>query len=204
MERKRVIAAFGDVRGFRKWTLRAMNTTEISSAFIEQLYGHFETFSQGTPNFVKYLGDGILIIRELGGGHNCGNARQFLLDISNLAASVHQSIKGVWPRPDGFRVRVVCGFVWKRMTLKRIGKKHVLHPEYIGYPVNMAQSLLYAYPDISCICHESITELIGEKKTGLCFKQLPSPKERRYGIDPQDFNGLWSFGPHSKTEIAPQ
>lgn len=198
MERKKVIAAFGDIRGFRKWTLRAMNTPEVSSAFIEEVYRHFETFSQSTNNFVKYLGDGILIIKELGNGHNCGNARSFLQEIYTLNTQVHDALKKVWPRPEGFRVRVACGHVWKRYTLKRIRGHHVRHPEYIGYPVNMAQSLLYVYPEIPTICHESITELIGTKTNGLVFERLPAPKERRHGVDPQDFHGLWTFRPGSK------
>ncbi len=193
MERKKVIAAFGDVRGFRKWTLRAMNAPEVSADFIEDVYGHFERFSQRTNNTVKYLGDGIMVIKELGTGHNCGVARQFIREIYELNENIHLALKKIWPRPDGFRVRVACGHVWKRYTLKRIRGRHVRHPEYIGYPVNMAQSLLYVYPEISCICHESITELIGSKTSGLIFERLAPPKERRHGVDPQDFNGLWSF-----------
>jgi hypothetical protein len=195
MERKRIIAAFGDIRGFRKWTLRALNSPEVSEGFIRDVYSNFEQFSQKTSNYVKYLGDGLLIVRELGNGHNCGTARQFLHEVHNLTVAIEDSIKGIWPRPDGFRARVACGYVWKRPTIKRWKGRNFNHAEYIGYAVNMAQALLYVYPEIQNICHESIVELIGPKKNGLVLERLAPPKERRHGVDPQDFNGLWRFGP---------
>lgn len=194
MERKRIIAAFGDIRGFRKWTLRALNSPEISERFIEEVYGHFEHFTQDTTSYVKYLGDGLLIIRELGNGKISKIAKQFLYEVHDLTKNIEGSIQGTWPRPDGFRVRVACGYVWKRQTRKRYDGRNFRHPEYIGYAVNMAQALLYVYPETPNICHESIIELIGTKKNGMVFEQLPPPKERRHGVDPQDFNGLWSFG----------
>lgn len=195
MERKRIIAAFGDIRGFRKWILRANNSPENAGDLMEAIYLLFEDFTRRSGAYVKFMGDGFLAIIELRTGHNCGVARELLGDMHQLTADVVNLMKPVYPRPDGFRVRVAAGHVWKRMTLKKLHGKILRHPEYIGYAVNMAQSLLYVYPEIECICHESIIELIGPKKHGLLFTRLAPPKERRHGVDPQDFEGLWSFGP---------
>lgn len=211
MERTRIIAAFGDIRGFRKWTVRALNAPEVASLFIDEVYRSFEAFEHESATYVKFLGDGLMIVRELSTGHNCGTARRFLQELDLLNVRVHEAIKNIYPRPDGFRVRAVSGHVWKRQTvcgglcnlMKRAGRK-VHKAEFIGYPVNMAQSLLFVYPEIPTVCHESVVELMGTKTCGLSLKQLPAPKEPRYGVDPQDFHGLWSFRATEKNKTVAQ
>lgn len=194
MERKRIIAAFGDVRGFRKWTLRALNSPEIAGDFIEEIYSIFEKFSLESNGYMKYLGDGLLIILEIENAQNSVAIQEFLKDLIKLVGNVESAIKKIWPRPDGFRIRVASGHVWKRSTMKRESRRSLRQPEYIGYAINMAQALLYVYPEINTICHESIIEIIGAKHDRLVFERLQPPEERRFGVDPQDFAGLWSFG----------
>jgi class 3 adenylate cyclase len=194
MQRKRVLVAFGDVRGFRKWTQRALNAPEIASDMIDRIYKHFESFAVDTRYWVKLLGDGIMIVQELHpSGHNCGLARRFLRDTHTLARSVSDEIQKVYPRPDGFRIRNTSGYVWKRPTVHQYKEKHSKHSEYIGYAVNLAQSLLYVLPEVEAVCHESLVEMIGDKRQGLTFEQLEPPTERRHGVDPADFLGLYRY-----------
>ncbi len=193
MERKRVVAAFGDVRGFRRWILRANNSPENVSNLMDVVYRHFESCAQKSGLYMKFMGDGFLIILELANGHSCKKVRNLLVDMFNLTEKVTAAMKMSYPRPDGFRVRVAAGHVWKRMTLQRLHGEIVRHAEYIGYALNLAQSLLYVYPEVECVAHESIIEIVGTKKNGLVFGQLEAIKERRLGVDPQDFAGLWSF-----------
>ncbi len=197
MERKRVLVSFGDLRGFRKWIIRGANAPEVSELLIENVYSIFEEFHKRTGYYVKYLADGILIVKELGPGHNCGHAKKFLNDTHGLALAVMESLKDVWPRPDGFRIRDTSGYIWKRSSLHHIQGKWMHLPEYIGYALNMAHSLLYVYPEELCICTEGFIEIIGQKRNGLVLERLPPPDEKRQGIDPQDFLGLYSVRPHS-------
>lgn len=202
MERKRVLVAFGDIRGFRKWTIRAMNAPEIAGTLIKGVYELFEAFSHRTGYYVKYLGDGILIVKELGPGHNCGTARRFMHDVHELAEAVSEKLKGVYPRPDGFRIRETCGHVWKRYSLLWVRGRPMRCAEYIGYAINMAQALLSAYPEILHICHEANLELIGQKKNGFSSEHLSPPNERRHGVDPQDFAGLFRIWIERKNNDA--
>lgn len=199
-----MIAVFGDVRGFRKWILRANNAPENAGELMNKIYVHFEGFSQRSGAYIKFMGDGFLVILELKNGHNCGTTLSLLQEMLDLTKNIVESMRGYYPRPDGFRVRIAAGHVWKRMTMSwhHPRGRLIRQPEFIGYAVNMAQSLLYVYPEIECICHESIIEIVGAKKNGLVFERLEPPKERRHGVDPQDFEGLWSFRLDEKNKNA--
>lgn len=168
---------------------------------MDDVYQIFEGVAQGPNQYVKFLGDGFMVIQELRNGHNCGTVRRLLQELIALSERVNARLLTGYPRPDGFRVRVTTGMVWKRPTITQVRGKFTKHPEYIGYAVNMAQSLLYVYPEQSCICHEGVVEILGPKKNGLVLKHLETPKERRAGIDQMDFTGLWSFGLDKKTVV---
>lgn len=198
MDRKKIVVAFGDIRGFRRWMLRAINAPEIAWETMNQIYLLFEDYSCRSQNYIKFLGDGFVVIKELNRKNNALVVRSILEDMAILSRSIIETLKMTYPRPDGFRVRVATGHVWKRITKKKINGRIVNHPEYIGYAINMAQSLLYVYPEINCICHEGIIEIIGKRKNGISVEHLEPPKERRSGIDQQDFTGLWSFEVNEK------
>ncbi len=192
MLRKRVVVAFGDIIGFRTWTRRAMTTPEESRDFIESFYRALEAYSLKTKAYVKFLGDGLMIVWEIEGGKN-GDVARFLIEIYELALSIQNMIVKHYPRPLGIRFRVCSGYVWKIiMTKKRLGEK-IKCAEYVGYVVNLAEHLLHVSPRVLCVCHESVVETMGSKKTGLRFEELEGPTELPRGVDPEDLAGLRSF-----------
>ncbi len=196
MERKRVLVAFGDILGFGSWMIRASNAPEVTHDLIDQVYAEFERFMAHMNCHVKFLGDGLMIIREMGGGHNCKMTREFLVDAYHFAFSVNEIIKDHYPRPDGFRLRVASGHVWKRSMTH--GKRR--GDEYVGYSVNLAQRLLEVSPQTLAVCHESIVEILAQKKGIIAFERMGDPKERPRGVDLADLAGLYCFRVDDKNQ----
>lgn len=165
------------------------------SNIIANVYVEFERMAMECGYYVKFLGDGLMMVREMGGGHNCGVTMKFLQDAESLTHRIEEIIRVHWPRPDGFRIRVTSGHVWKRMaTIRSGGRRQTIRlPEYIGYSVNLAQRLLEVQPTIACICDESIPEILGPKKQKLSLERMGTPKERPRGVDPEDLERLWIF-----------
>lgn len=180
--------------------IRASNTPEITHQLIDEVYSEFERFLGRDNCHVKFLGDGLMIIRELRNGHNCGMTRQFLIDTYHFAFAVNEIIKGHYPHPDGFRLRVASGHVWKRST--NTGDRRQRNPEYVGYSVNLAQRMLEVSPKTLAVCHESIVEILAEKKGILAFERLGDPKERPRGVDLADLQGLYCFRVDDKNKNA--
>ncbi len=197
-----MLVAFGDIYGFRAWIRRGLTTPEESKNLIEQVYEKFEEYALGSNCYVKFLGDGIMIVREIRDQKHNGDVavtRNFLMDVHELTVNILSIIKNHFPRPDGFRLRVATGYVWKRIVSKVMKGKIVKCPEYIGYAINLTHCLLEVAPSQSCVFHESIKEIFGNKKTGIKYERLVDPKEKPRGIDPEDIAGLWTFGPEEKT-----
>ena len=192
-ERKCVIAAFGDILGFGAWTRRASNSPEVSAPFVQMFYALLENYVLSNPRtYVKYVGDGLMIIKEIPLGNKKNRCiNQFLQGLVKLTLQAQDLIKGcAWPPPDGFRMRVTSGHV-SRLNVLDPGNKRERVPEYVGYAVNLAQRLLEVSPTTSCICHESVVKLLGSRKNPLHFKRLGDPKERPRGIDSEDLGELW-------------
>jgi len=193
MQRKRVIVAFGDILGFGSWTRRAVNTPEESHELIDQIYDEFENHAEVCGCHIKFLGDGIMSLREMDENKtrddNLKMIINFVADAYVLASKVQKIITGYYPRPEGFRLRITMGYVWKRQI--KSTKRHA--PEYIGYIVNLAQRLLEVSPTTLCVCHESVMEVLKNKK--LAFKTSPVKQPAIYprGVDEEDLKGLHSI-----------
>lgn len=193
MERKRVLVAFGDILGFGTWTKRAVHSPEDLHDLINFVYDEFELFTEESGWYVKFLGDGIMVVRELSNGHNCGITVEFMKRCYEFSVRVHEGILSSYPRPDGFRLRMTAGYVWKRRSVQRSRTGRRAFPEYIGYPVNLAQRLLEVSPETLCICHDTVRAIVGERKMGIRFERMENRKEILRGVDPEDVQGLWSF-----------
>lgn len=189
MERKWVIVAFGDVIGFGPWIKRALNDQESQDEFLKNFFAEIWRFTDRYDCYLKHIGDGVLILKELPEkGHKCEATIEFLQECYRFTAEMNRIVKRcAWPSPDGFRLRVVAGNVRK---ISR-SKSHE-DPEYIGYAINLAERLLSIKAEIPCICHESVISIIG-KKRGIEFRCLGDISEKRRGVDSEDINALWSF-----------
>lgn len=194
MERKWIIVAFGDIIGFRKWRRRALNTPEVADPFIDRFYKEIERFSNfAGPRYLKYLGDGFMVLRELVSSEEASKIASFFLEMvaelnRNLVAIVKEC---EWPPPDGFRMRVVVGHVSKLRVLDPQESKRFID-EYVGYAVNLAHGLLYISPKLPMVCHQSVLEVLGSNKKKFKFVKLREKTKVPGGIDKEDMK-LWSM-----------
>lgn len=205
MERKQVLISFGDILGFGSWTRRAYNSPEESQTLIKDIYKEWERFSNETHYYVKFLGDGLMNVLELESLTESKKIGKFLYDNFHMAQNVQRIIKRHYPRPEGFRLRIVQGYVWKIYTNRIVvdlqakpcdttcAYKSVTHAEYVGYIVNLAQRLLEVMPEKLCIFHESVKEIAANLKINIKLKHLDKPTESPRGVDPIDLENLHSF-----------
>lgn len=203
--RSRVLVATGDIRGFGRWIKRAGTSIEEQWALISKLYSRVLSLATSKGYYVKMLGDGFLIIRELNETNNWEIVLKDLKLLSCLAKRIQWDIAELpSPRPDGFRIRVVAGHAWK--VLARTCPNNALcrnQQDFVGYHINLASRLLHVLPEIPAICHESVKEIVGNrheiigsrKNEGfrIDFKRLDDPRVREQGVDPEDLRELWSF-----------
>ncbi len=197
IERKRVLVGFGDVRGFTVFTRRAMNSPEEKNKFIQMIYTEFEKMAWIPEYHIKYTGDGVMILQELEMGPSTPMAQKvldFLKHIYVMGKEVNSLIQASYPRPEGFRVRVACGTAFKLLVAEGGGGRRKRIPEYVDYPISLADRLLEVYAtEHLAICHESVAEMLNHKKNGIKLLKLDPPKVCPHGIDEEDLKGLWSF-----------
>lgn len=192
MGRTWVIVAFGDILGFGTWRRRAATQPEISGPFLEKFYGEIQKFNRENPAFyLKYLGDGLMLIMELPDGENSKRCAEIIELLGILNAKLVKIVRSCpFPSPEGFRMRMACGHVDKIMVVDPLDKHREI-PEFVGYSINLAQRLLEISPSIPFVCHESIMNVLGKKKRKFTFRKLVHTPERPRGIDQEDINGLW-------------
>lgn len=198
MERKRIIVAYGDILGFGRWIKRPSSSFEEVKTLMEEIYVEFDRFGLMNGGQTKYLGDGIMVVKELQTGHNCCMVLEFMRSSYRFAMKIQGIIEKHWPRPEGFRIRIASGYVYKKnmACLNCVLSQNTapgLKGEYIGYPINLAQRLLYVEPHILCICSEDVRQIIGQKKDGVILERIKSVKTNLRGVDPDDLRGLWSI-----------
>ncbi len=196
---KRVFAviAFGDTVKFKRWTNHPFASVEKHTKFMVDLYDEFIRFRNGSGYFVKILGDGLMAVSELPSGNQRKKVvENMLVHSQRLVASVNRLIKGqAYPRPTGFRMRVVAGDVLKLIATHSTDERKQ-QIDYAAYPVSLAHSLLQIEKDVPCICHESVREIIngrGSANIGIRFERIKAPNFHPEGIDPDDLKALWAF-----------
>lgn len=202
MERVRVLVCYGDILGFSEWIKRPANAPEEVESLMHGVYEEFEKFATDSKGFAKYLGDGIMIVIELGPKNNSCLAVDFMRKSCLFVDSINKLIHSHWPRPHGFRLRMVAGYVYKKSLgcqncmVKLTGGQRGQSAEFIGYPINLAQRILYVQPNITLLCHESVKQLIGKKRHDLILQKIKVPKVRAPGIDNEDLRNLHVFKLH--------
>ncbi len=196
MLRSHVIVAFGDVIGFGNWIRRAALPEEIRRPLIESFYREMVAFVRDHKDVqIKYMGDGLMVLKELPDGPSCrGAAMKFLSDIIVLTATLRKTItEARFPRPGGFRMRIAASVVDKVEVLDPVDpeRKRTIW-EFVGYAINLAERLLYVSPEMSVICHESVVDLLG-KQDEFVFNHMDSTQGRPKSVDDQDLEELWTI-----------
>lgn len=194
--RKHVLVAFGDISDFASWTRRGSNSPEEFKSFMIQVYREFIRFRNGSGYFVKLIGDGLMAIKELSPKNAFSDTMAILRHSCELDESITRIIaKTHYPRPNGFRIRIVAGHVWK-LTATHTKNEKRKQTDYLGYSINLASRLLEVERAIPCLCHQSVKETIDrEEHLGRKIKLLKvkKPTHCPRGVDVEDMEALWSF-----------
>lgn len=197
-ERIFALVAFGDTIKFKEWTNHPFSSPEKYTAFLVQLYNEFVRFRNGSGYFVKLLGDGLMAVQELVGTDRmrAEMGAKMLIHAARLSASIDKLIsKQAYPRPAGFRIRVVVGDVLKLAATRGKWKREI-QIDYADYPVSLTYALLQVAKTIPSVCHESVYEIIRKDKASsrlLDFTKVRKPLVCPEGVDASDLSALWSF-----------
>jgi len=194
---KRIIVAFGDMSGFSKWMKSPMVSDSQIEKLMSKVYSEFMAIDRRNASsryFVKPLGDGVMIVKDLGDRTETQDAEKFMAEVRGLTSRLCAIIAGAaWPQPQGFRVRVVVGDAAKMRFPGPTARSQRL--DYIGYPINLAARLLSIKPDARLICHEGAKQLIAGSRrfrSRLVKVRLGPRTSVPKGIDPADLRLLWT------------
>jgi len=194
MERHWAAVAFGDIRGFGAWTCRAATSKEVKEPFI---YNFYQTMQFYVTNYLdahfKYLGDGMMITKEFTTAQRKnGVLLDYLLSLRDITRRARKDVADCdYPRPDGFRLRIAGGDVYKLMVIDpNDPERKRLIPEYVEYTVNLAQRLLEVSPEIMALCTENIGEAVSRKRSSIKVRPLGTPSVYPHGVNREDVDGL--------------
>lgn len=193
----RAVVVFGDIIGFGSFMQRITYPDSEFRPFIREFDGLINEFERETGYFVKRLGDGFMCVVEIELANEARQAMAVIGAVWKLAKRLSALIATKQtPRPEGFRSRVVCGYVWKT-----IGENN--RADYLGYHVNLSEKMIHASKHVEFICHESIKELIERlaRVKGFVFKKLSVTDEAHEEIYRQDMNLLWTLTKRKKDGI---
>jgi len=185
----RAIVVFGDITGFGGFMQRITHPETEFKPFIKWFDSLIGSFERETGYFLKRLGDGFMCVVELS-SHNQSKQAISLIDSTwDLVSKINRSIARMpSPRPDGFRSRMVCGYVWRT-------ERDDNREDYLGYHVNLAAKLIKQDREHIFVCHESVKELLTKKQIhdyGYVFDKLVPGQVPPAGVYQQDINSLWT------------
>ena len=208
MEKHFVIVAYGDLIDYTDWSRKVVNLNEQiwpmeeREAFMGKFYEEIRWFVLSSDFKVKYLGDGFMILRELGSrGTRVHDALRFLFGIYKLGARMQGIIKKSRFPPKGFRLRVVAGMAGK-VNMPDPNSKDKVAEEYTSPAIDMSERLLHVEKEWPLICHGSVVNLIGHNYKNLIFSHLKNVKYDKKKVTPEDAKDLWSFGFEKGFHIA--
>jgi len=194
MDRRWVIVAFGDIRGFGSWTYRGSNSREILDPFINRFYRTMKEYVRRYKGYrFKYLGDGFMVLREFTAEERTNGAVfEFVKSLIEITRKAREDVeKCAWPRPDGFRIRIVEGHACKIMVLDpNDPKRRRRIPEYVEYPINTAQRLLEVNPETLCLATEGVITALGKYRSSFRVQPLKKPSCYPRGVNREDIDGL--------------
>lgn len=150
MKRAWILAAIGDIRGFRKWCRNPSTTAEIRQPLMRKFLKDVMDFGRKHKCQIKRAGDGFFFLVEFSMSKDKSKCMfRFLLELRDLTERMLKIVnESPWPQPEGFRLRITGGWV----------DVHSLDdgPEYIGEAPNLARELLYFKPIVPVVVHSSV------------------------------------------------
>lgn len=190
--RKWAVVAFGDIRGFGNWTGRAAASREVKDPFVINFYALMDAYVLKYRDvYFKRVGDGFMALKEFSRSDSKEIA-DFVLSLRWITRKARQSIENCsWPSPDGFRVRLACGDVYKIMAIDPNDSKRVRRiPEYVEYPTNTPAHLLVVNPEIVCLATEGVVNAMGKHRSIFRVRKLEKPSCYPESVNREDVNGL--------------
>lgn len=191
--RKHALIIVGDVTGFSRWARKCAEDPEAYRHFMADMYDAFLVYRDATGAFIKLVGDGFLAVHELEHGKEHQIAEEVFLQAFQLKKTIRHSIMGqMFPRPDGFRIRLVAGNVWK-IVLRLEGETLV---DYNGYWVNAPFRFTELSKEIPFVAHTSAVELLPPgfaEREKFIIRRLPPDARTPDGIDREDMAELWAL-----------
>lgn len=186
----KIVVVFTDIRGSSRWTRRMGDDEEMRHSFM-MAYDRESQFFRERTNATSYkrIGDGRMFTYHLQRGRESEIAANVLVESLGLIKRVGRLIARLpSPRPNGFRIRLMSGTVLNEVY--EDGER-----DWLGYVPNTCHKLLAVAPEIECVAHETVKELIrpnAAKKVGLAFTLLATPRRCPDGVDREDMEALWS------------
>lgn len=194
MERKWVVAACLDISGFKKWTYRAAVSPEIKEKFLTDFYGVLQCYVKKHHGpWSKYQGDGIFIVREFHEEQKKDRRSilNFILELRCLLRKTRKIIRNDEMPPDGVRIRIMDGYVYKLMVLDPNDPKRERRiPEYVEYTMNTVKSLLEVNHEIPCLATENLVKNIGKGRSVFRVRPLGTPSSYPKGVNLEDVETL--------------
>lgn len=193
MERKWAVVAFGDIRGFGAWTSRAASSREVKDPFLLEFYAQMDAYVlKHRDVHFKRTGDGFMALREFAHGKNGKAIAEFILTLRCLTRKCRRALGECrYPRPDGFRVRIMCGDVYKIMVIdSNDPQRKRMVPEYVEYPTNGASHLLQVNPEIVALATEGVVAEMGDAGKVFRVRKLIAPSCYPTSVNKADVDGL--------------
>lgn len=195
MKRTRIIATYGDIRGFGLWSSRAAVTPEIKAPFLRKFYAIMERFVRANPNLhFKYLGDGFLVIRVFDRKEwTSERILDHLLNLHELTRELLELVNGTdYLRKNSFRIRHAGGdsYFLKVTDPNDPRRKNTIF-EFVEYVTNLAAHLLEVNPDVVALATENIIRALGKKKSAFRSRPLGKPSRYPKSVNREDADKLY-------------
>lgn len=193
------LVVFGDTTGFSTFTRRSLETPKVVSRYCLNIYNEFFRFQRSTNGSMKLRGDGFLCVHPIVARKRKALTNYVLMQSIKLQQDLDHIINKMnYPKPNGFRIRLSAGFVW-RMTVKFDGKSncqilncaHNHFEDWIGYPLILAERMLKMDRDTALVCCQAVREAAGD--SNFDFKKLPIERRRPRGVFVEDVQDLYTF-----------
>lgn len=195
MERKWILSAFVDINGFGTWIYRATIPREIKEPFIEAYLEIVQEYVRQNRNIhFKYLGDGLLAIREFcEPERKDGSVFRFIKGLGDLSKKIERLIKDTSQPPDGLRVRITEGYAYKFKVLDPFDadRKETV-PEYIEYGINTAERLMEVNPELVCLVTEGVWKALEpSQRSFFRMRKLGAPSHFPKSVNREDLATLY-------------
>lgn len=186
-----VFVAFLDIRGFGAFVRRVSHYESEFLPYRRAWRDLIDKFEKRTGYFVKRLGDGVMIVREVDRENTSQASTEFLNNTWCLFKKSESLTKRKRsPRPEGVAIRNGFGIAWKE-PCKQFGH------DYVADKINLTEKTIHWNRTTCFAVHESFKEELTDyqcKKQGFRFKRIERDKNLLdQGPYETDTKLLWEF-----------